>query len=200
MDKIEIVDAEENDVDLLLDMTLDIILNNEETLKMNKNELEKTVLEAEEQIRANLADYKVILENCQKVGFISIVDYGEAKLIEHIYIMNESRNRGIGTYAMKEMIKSNYKPIFLWVDKSNNILMKLCKNMGFNIEEELENRYYMKYENNKEDNKKIKAQILCMEVSRLCKKYKMDYYFYTSGYSISNMNDYELKKIEKNNI
>lgn len=64
MDKIEIVDAEENDVDLLLDMKLDIILNNEETLKMNKNELEKTVLEAEEQIRANLADYKVILENC----------------------------------------------------------------------------------------------------------------------------------------
>lgn len=55
----------------------------------------------------------------------------------------------------------------------------------------------MKYENNKEDNKKIKAQILCMEVSKLCKKYKMDYYFYTSGYSISNMNDYELKKIEK---
>ena len=75
--------------------------------------------------------------------------------------------------------------------------MKLCKNIGFNIEEELENRYYMKYENNKEDNKKIKAQILCMEVSKLCKKYKMDYYFYTSGYSISNMNDYELKKIEK---
>ena len=34
MDKIEIVDAEENDVDLLLDMKLDIILNNEETLKI----------------------------------------------------------------------------------------------------------------------------------------------------------------------
>lgn len=39
MDKIEIVDAEENDVDLLLDMKLDIILNNEETLKMNSKKL-----------------------------------------------------------------------------------------------------------------------------------------------------------------
>lgn len=189
--------AEENDVDLLLDMKLDIILNNELTLKMNKNELEKTVLEAEEQIRENIQDYQIILENAKEIGLVCIVDYGEAKLIDTIYIIQEYRNKGIGTYTIKEIIKNNYKPIYLWVDKINEILIKLCKNVGFIIEEDLENRYYMKYENNKEENRKIKAKMLCKEVSKLCEKYKMEYFFYTEGESISNIRGINL--VEKIN-
>ena len=84
-------------------MKLDIILNNEKVLKMNKNELEKEVLEAEEQIRAALTDYQVILKDTEEVGFISLVDLEENILIDCIYIMKEYRNNGIGIYVLKEI-------------------------------------------------------------------------------------------------
>lgn len=201
--EIDFRECRECDVDLLLDMKLDIILNNKRILNMNKSELEKTVLEAEKQIRENLIDYKIILKDEKEIGFISIADLGESILIDCIYIMKEYRNYGIGTYVLKEIIKINYKPIYIWIDKDNSILINICKNIGFFIDDELENKVYMKCENDKEENNQIKAEILCKEVSKLCEKYKMKYFFYTENKSISNINDKKSAKqikemIEKN--
>lgn len=103
--------------------------------------------------------------------------------------MKEYRNNGIGIYVLKEIIKENYKPICIYIDKNNTKLINICENIGFSINEDLENRIYMRCENDKEENKQIKAEILCKEVSELCKKYKMKYFFYTDNKSISNIND-----------
>jgi len=195
--------AEENDVDLLLDMKLDIILNNKNVLTMNKAELEKAVLEAEEQIRENLIDYKVILKDERKIGFICISDSEKTISIDYMYIMQEYRNNGIGTFVLKEIIKTNYKPICILIDKDNIKLINMCEELGFFIEEKLENKIHMRCENDKEENEQIKAEILCKEVSKLCEKYKMKYFFYTEDRSISNIDDKNFSKqieqiIEKN--
>lgn len=196
--------AEENDVDLLLDMKLDIILNNKNVLTMNKAELEKAVLEAEEQIRENLIDYKVILKDEREIGFISVADSGETILIDCIYIMQEYRNNGIGTFILKEIIKTNYKPIIILIDKDNIKLINICEKIGFFVDENLENKIYMRCENDKEENKQIKAEILCKEVSELCKKYKMKYFFYTEDKSISNIDEKnfseQIKQIIEKNV
>ena len=190
--KIIFRDAEVDDVDFILDMKLDIILNNEKVLNMNKNELERQVLEAEEQIRENLNEYKMILANLEEIGFISIIDLDNEIVIDNIYIINEFRNNGVGTYILKEIIRTNFKPIFIDIDKNYSNLINICQNIGFVLEEETENKLYMKYQNEKEENKQIKAEILCKEVSKLCEKYNIEYFFYTDNKSICNINSREV--------
>ena len=201
--KIIFKEAEENDVDLILDMKLDIILNNKQTLNMNKNELEKAVLETEEQIRENLYNYKLIVNKLNVIGFVSIVDVSEEILIDSIYIMSNYRNNGIGTYILKEIIRTNFKPINICTSKENNKLINICQNIGFSMEEQ-ENKLYMKYQNDKEENKQIKAELLCKEVSKLCEKYKVKYFFYTENKSVSNTSDKniseQIKQIIKKNL
>ena len=190
--EIKLKEANINDVDLILDMKLDIILNSPNIVNLNKNELERKVLEAEEQIRENLQEYKMISVEDINIGFISIIDLDNIILIDSIYILNDYRNNGIATYVVKEIINTNFKPIHIWVDKENIKLINICKNIGFINENESEDKIYMKCQNEKEENKQIKAEILCKEVSKLCEKYNIEYFFYTDNKSICNINSREV--------
>lgn len=190
--EIKLKEANINDVDLILDMKLDIILNSPNIVNLNKNELERKVLEAEEQIRENLQEYKMISVEDINIGFISIINLDNEIVIDNIYIINEFRNNGVGTYILKEIIRTNFKPIFIDIDKNYSNLINICQNIGFVLEEETENKLYMKYQNEKEENKQIKAEILCKEVSKLCEKYNIEYFFYTDNKSICNINSREV--------
>lgn len=195
-DEINFMQADINDVDLILDMKLDIILNNKNVINMSKNELEKSVIEAEEQIRLNLTDYKIILYNNEKIGYICMIDLENMLLIDSIYIICNYRNKGICTVTLQKMVKANFKPVCIWIEKENVKLINICKNINFLIEEELENKLFLKNKNEKEENKVIKAELLCNEVYKLCKKYNMKFFFFTEGKSVGNINDSEsLRKI-----
>ena len=181
--------AEEIDVDLILDMKLDIILNNERVFNMNKNELEKEVLEAEEDIRENLNNYQLIEINKDTIGFMYLADLDNEIIIEYMYLLKEYRDKEILMYILKDIIKKNYKPINIQINKNDKEFQEICKNLGFVEDEEFENEIVMRYENDKVENVQIKADILCKEVSNLCKKYNMKYFFYTENKSVSNINN-----------
>lgn len=189
--EIRLKEANINDVDLILDMKLDIILNKPYIVNLNKSELERKVLEAEEQIRENLQEYKMISLEDIDIGFISIIDLDNIILIDSMYILNDYRNNGIAKYVIKEIINTNFKPINIWIDKENIKLINICKNIGFINEEESEDKIYMKCENEKEENTNIKAKILCNEVAKLCEKYNVNYFFYTENRSVSNIKNKE---------
>lgn len=197
MDKIKLKEANTNDVDFILDMKLDIILNDNKVINMDKKELERKVLEAEEQIRENLKEYKIISVEEKDIGFISIIDLDNIILIDNMYIFSDYRNNGIATYLIKEIIRTNFKPIHIWIDKINLKLINICKNIGFSNEEEFEEKIHMIYENEKEENISIKAEILCNEVSKLCEKYNVNYFFYTENRSVSNFNKDNIYKISE---
>lgn len=181
--------AEEIDVDLILDMKLDIILNNERVFNMNKNELEKEVLEAEENIRENLNNYQLIEINKDTIGFMYLADLDNEIIIEYMYLLKEYKDKEILMYILKDIIKKNYKPINIQINKNDKEFQEICKNLGFVEDEEFENEIVMRYENDKAENMQIKADILCKEVSNLCKKYNMKYFFYTENRSVSNINN-----------
>lgn len=195
--EIKLKEANINDVDLILDMKLDIILNNPFMINLNKNELERKVLEAEEQIRENLQEYKMISVEKTDIGFISIIDLDNIILIDNIYVLNDYRDNGIATYILNKIINTNFKPIHIWIDKKNIKLINICKKIGFVNDVESEDKIYMKCKNEKEENINIKAEILCNEVSNLCKKYNVNYYFYTENRSVSNFNKEQFYKINE---
>ena len=49
----------------------------------------------------------------------------------------------LGFPAIKNILKNNI--VYLWVYKKNTKAIKLYKKLGFNIIEETDTRYYMKY-------------------------------------------------------
>lgn len=179
----QIKNAENSNVDLLLDMKLDIIFNSKEILDLDKNEMEKIVNYSEEEIRENLSDYKLVVKDEAIIGTFAIVDYNDGKLIDTIYLNTNYRNQGIGSKIINKIIETNYEPIYLWVYKSNERAINLYKRFGFKVEEETETRFFMKNENIKKENDIIKARLFCKDVEQLSKKYKLEYFFVTEGAS-----------------
>ena len=181
----KIKNAEKSNVDLLLDMKLDIIFNSKEILDLDKNEMEKIVNYSEEQIRENLSDYKLVFNEDEIIATFAVVDYDDGKLLDTIYVKSDYRNQGIASKIINKIINTNYNPIYLWVYKSNEIAINFYKKFGFKVEEETENRIFMKNENLKKENDIIKAKLFCKDVEQLSKKYKLEYFFVTEGASKS---------------
>ena len=52
--------------------------------------------------------------------------------------------KGIGTEIIRDIL-SNNDIVYLWVYKKNDKAISLYRKLGFNVIEETESRYYMKY-------------------------------------------------------
>ena len=65
-------------------------------------------------------------------------------MLDEIFLDDEYRNKGIGSSILSKILESN-DIVYLWVYKENINAIRLYKKMGFNVKEETETRYYMKY-------------------------------------------------------
>lgn len=205
----KIIQAENKDVDLLLDMKLDIIFNSKEVLDLDKNEMEKIVNYSEEEIRDNLSEYKLVIYNENVVATYALANYGDGKLIDTLYVDRKYRNMGIGTKIINKILISNYETIYLWVYKSNEKAINLYKRLGFEIKDETETKFLMENKNIKEENHIIKAMLFNKEVKQLAEKYDLEYFFATERtYSakvkccstVKDINDWYYTYSQKNNV
>ena len=78
------------------------------------------------------------------VGCILLTNNDNGKLLDEIYLEEEYRNKGIGTKIIMDILNNN-DVVYLWVYKENEKAISLYKKLGFNVIEETESRYYMKY-------------------------------------------------------
>ena len=65
-------------------------------------------------------------------------------LLDEIFLDENYRNKGIGSSIISKIFKTN-NIVYLWVYKDNIKAINLYKKLGFNLVEETETRYYMKY-------------------------------------------------------
>lgn len=89
-------------------------------------------------------DYCNIIVDNKIVGFILLTNNDNGKLLDEIYLEEEYRNKGIGTKIIMDILNNN-DVVYLWVYKENEKAISLYKKLGFNVIEETESRYYMKY-------------------------------------------------------
>lgn len=85
----------------------------------------------------------IIVDN-KIVGCLLLTNKDDGKLLDEIYLEEEYRNKGIGTEIIKDILNNN-DIVYLWVYKENKKAISLYKKIGFNVIEETESRYYMKY-------------------------------------------------------
>lgn len=91
-----------------------------------------------------IIDYFNIIVDNKIVGCLLLTNKDDGKLLDEIYLEEEYRNKGIGTDIIKDILNNN-DIIYLWVYKENEKAISLYRKLGFNIIEETESRYYMKY-------------------------------------------------------
>ena len=139
----KLIDADINDITLLVDFKLKSIL--EYAPDLSKSEDYKIKKYVDQNIPKQLNDYKIILINNQKVGCILLVKHEDGLLLDEIYLMEDYRNHGIGSNIILDVLKNNKLPIYLWVYKNNDSAIRLYKKLGFNILKEDESRCFMKY-------------------------------------------------------
>ena len=111
-------------------------LSNEEIIKINNY--------VENNIPKIIDNYYNIVVNEKTVGCVLLTDIDDGKLLDEIYLEEQYRNQGIGTDIIKNILNKN-NIVYLWVYKKNIKAISLYKKMGFNIIEETDTRYYMKY-------------------------------------------------------
>ncbi len=110
---------------------------------LTNDEVKKINLYVNNEISNKLDKYKNIIYKDVIIGSILISKIKRGLLIEEIYIEDNYRNKGIGSYLLNDIILSNKKDIYLWVYKDNKLAVKLYKSLGFNILQKTKTRYYM---------------------------------------------------------
>lgn len=85
----------------------------------------------------------IIVDN-KIVGCLLLTNKDDGKLLDEIYLEEEYRNKGIGTEIINDILNNN-DIVYLWVYKENEKAISLYKKLEFNVIEETESRYYMKY-------------------------------------------------------
>lgn len=134
--------ATENDIPRLIDYELKTIFEYAENLTTEEvtdiNEYVKN------QVITKLENYKIIFNDNNEIGCLLITNNDDSISLDEIYLEKDYRNKGIGTKIIKKLISEN-KSVCLWVYKLNEKAISLYKKLGFEIIDETENRYYMKY-------------------------------------------------------
>lgn len=111
-------------------------LSNEEIDKINKY--------VTSEVPKLINDYCNIIVDNKIVGCLLLTNKDDGKLLDEIYLEEEYRNKGIGTEIINDILNNN-DIVYLWVYKENEKAISLYKKLEFNVIEETESRYYMKY-------------------------------------------------------
>lgn len=137
-----IINANNNDLDYLKQAKLYNIfafahdLPEDEILKINNY--------VDRNIPKEINEYKLIMVDNKRIGCYLVIKKDDGVMLDEIFLEDEFRNKGIGSSIINEILESN-NIVYLWVYKENINAIKLYKKLGFNILEETETRYYMKY-------------------------------------------------------
>ena len=111
---------------------------------LSKDEIDRINNYVNNNVLKLIGNYCNIIVDDKVIGCLLITDHDDGKLLDEIYLEEEYRNKGIGTDIIKKVIYDN-DIVYLWVYKENKRAVALYKKLGFNVIEETESRYYMKY-------------------------------------------------------
>lgn len=121
--------ATENDTDNMFKWEM-------ESVDKNNRKDPKVIKAIKDDVKESIHDTKMIMYNDQVIGMFTscMLNGGIYWYIGEIYIINEHRNKGIGSTLLKNEVDKHNK-IKLQVSQSNSSAIKLYKSLGFKISE-----------------------------------------------------------------
>lgn len=138
----ELLKSSNDDIDRLIEYKKKTIF--EYANNLSDEEIDKINNYVDHEVPKQIDNYYNIVINNKVIGCLLLRDIDDGKLLDEIYLEEEYRNKGIGTNILNKVLNDN-NIIYLWVYKDNEKAISLYKRLGFNIIDETETRYYMKY-------------------------------------------------------
>jgi ribosomal protein S18 acetylase RimI-like enzyme len=134
--------ASNNNINMLISFKLSTILESDKDNVIDDSEQNKILTYITKSTNEHIHDYQLIIMNHDIVGAFLIYNYEDGILLDEIYLLEEYRNKGIGSKILKGIL-SNHNRTYLWVYKSNVKAISLYKKLDFTVIEETETRYKM---------------------------------------------------------
>ena len=138
----KLIKSSSDDIEKLINYKKKIIY--EYAKDLSESEINDINNYVEDKVPKLINNYFNIVVDDKIVGCLLLTDIDDGILLDEIFLEEEYRNKGIGTDIIKNVI-SNNAIIYLWVYKENLKAVSLYKKLDFNVIEETESRYYMKY-------------------------------------------------------
>ena len=145
MIKYTLVDAQEKDIEILTSMKSITMIDDNMDKKLTYDEKKKIKKSIAESIQESYSTYKMIYVGKATVGAFAVIDYEDGLMLDHIYLLKEYRNQGIGTSIINEIIANNRK-VYVWVYKNNAEALKLFRKIGFTSINESNSVLLLKYD------------------------------------------------------
>ncbi len=138
----KLVRSTNNDIERLIEYKKETILDYAGNI--DKEEYNKIYNYIINNVKENIDNYYNIIINDNIAGCLLLSKKDDGMLLDEIFLEEQYRNKGIGTDILKNTV-NEYNIVYLWVYKENKRAISLYKRLGFNIIDETETRYYMKY-------------------------------------------------------
>lgn len=140
--KYDLLNATNNDIKYIKDAKIYNIFNY--ACDLSKNEISRINNYIDKNIPNQIPYYKIIIVNNIRVGCLLVIAKDDGVILDEIYLDEDYRNKGIATDIIKAILEIN-PVVYLWVYKQNVKAISLYKKMKFEIIEETDTRYYMRY-------------------------------------------------------
>lgn len=109
--------------------------------EMDCTEKEKICKFVEKAVSENIEEFQNILVDGKVVGCVRHKYVNSRIFLDDIYIEEAYRGRGLGRSIIRGIMREGI--VYLWVYKSNEKAVSLYKKLGFEVEEEDEDRWKM---------------------------------------------------------
>ena len=137
----KLVNVDKDKINILVDYKLDTIISDD----ISDEEKMKIIDYVKTNSLNQINNSYFIIVNDNIIGCLVKYSYLDGILLDELYLECDYRHKGIGSDILKNIISEN-EIVYLWVYKNNDIAFNLYKKIGFNVDQETETRYFMKYE------------------------------------------------------
>src|SRR5689334_11523175 len=100
-----------------------------------------------EELSAEIGDgvkFSCCVEDDEIVGGMGVQDRGSVALIGHAYVRTRRRNKGVGSFLLRELIASSTKPILIGTWKAATWAISFYEKHGFHLVDEEEKTRLLK--------------------------------------------------------
>lgn len=129
--KLEYVKATPKDVELLSCTKLVLIIDDEADKKLSNNDKIRIKEEIDDDVFHHYKNYELIYLDNVCIGSLLVIDYLDGKMIDHIFLFTECRNKGTGTLILQDL-KDRYDcNLYVWMKKNNEAVLKFFNKNEF---------------------------------------------------------------------
>jgi len=140
----KIYKAKEKDIELITSMKMLVMIDDDLDTNLSDDDKQKIRDNVVKSIKKDYVNYNIIVVDDLTVGAYSLFEYNDGVMIDHIYLFEEYRKKGIGSRIIKQIVNTN-ENVYSWCYKDSDAVTFFRK-MGFLTNSQKGSTVILKYQ------------------------------------------------------